>query len=65
MRVQVDADRCSGHGRCWTVASSVFAPDDQGFVSKTDDLVEVPEGAEAGAVTGVQSCPERALTVVE
>lgn len=29
--VEIDTDRCSGHGRCYALAPEVFAPDDEGY----------------------------------
>ncbi len=31
MRVRIDVDLCTGHGRCYTLAPSVFGSDDSGF----------------------------------
>ena len=61
MRVEIDADACTGHGRCYMVAPSVFTADDSGFGVVAvegplgpDELVEA-RSAEA-------NCPERAIT---
>ena len=44
MKVVVDTERCTGHGRCYTLASDVFEPDEEGH-SRT--LVEeVPPNLE-------------------
>ena len=31
MRVRIDEDLCTGHGRCYTLAPAVFDCDDSGF----------------------------------
>ena len=37
-RVAVDADRCVGHGRCYTLAPEVFDSDERGYgFVKPDD----------------------------
>jgi len=60
-RVAVDADLCTGHGRCYTLAPEVFDADDVGHcVVLVDD---VTAALEAQAVIGEQSCPEQAITL--
>lgn len=63
VRISVDRDRCTGHGRCYALAPSVYAPDDDGYCVVTQDLVS-SEGAEA-AHLGADNCPEDAIIVVE
>ena len=60
-RVSVDADRCVGHGRCYTLAPDVFDADDVGH-----SIVRVEEicgELEKQAVLGEQNCPEQAITL--
>lgn len=60
-RVMVDADRCTGHGRCYTLAPDVFDADEVGH---SIVLVEgVSADLEAQAVTAEQNCPESAITL--
>ncbi|SPM42138.1 Ferredoxin [Mycobacterium numidiamassiliense] len=60
-RVVVDADRCTGHGRCYSLAPDVFDADEVGHCVV---LVEdVPGELESQAKTGEQNCPEEAITV--
>ena len=59
--VSVDADLCTGHGRCYTLAPDVFDADDLGHCVV---LVEDVSGdLEEQAVTGEQNCPEQAITL--
>jgi len=30
MRIKVDEELCTGHGRCYALAPDVYAPDDRG-----------------------------------
>jgi ferredoxin len=60
-RVRVDADRCTGHGRCYTLAPDVFDADEVGHSIVLVD--EVSGELEAHAVIGEQNCPESAITV--
>jgi ferredoxin len=60
-RVSVDADRCTGHGRCYSLAPEVFDADDVGHcVVLVDD---VSGELEQQAKTGEQNCPEEAITL--
>lgn len=65
MKVKVSGEKCTGHGRCWTVAAGVYDADDEGFNSELDSVIEVPAGKEDEAKLGVASCPEGALEIVE
>lgn len=60
-RVVVDADRCTGHGRCYSLAPHVFDADEVGHCVV---LVEDVSGElESQAKTGEQNCPEGAITL--
>jgi ferredoxin len=61
MRVRVDAEACTGHGRCYSLAPEMFSADDVGHCVLLHE--DVPEGLEHQARLGVQNCPERAITV--
>jgi ferredoxin len=60
-RIVVDADRCTGHGRCYTLAPDVFDADEVGH---SVVLVEnVSDELESQAETAAQNCPESAITL--
>ena len=59
MRLQIDASRCTGHGRCYTLAPALFDCDDEGFGHVVDE--EVTPEQEADARRAAASCPERAV----
>ena len=62
MRVTVDLEACQGHGVCHMSAPGVFELDDQdGHAIVVTD--PVPPELESDAQLGVDSCPERALSV--
>jgi ferredoxin len=65
LRVLVDRDACVGHGRCYSLAPGVFAPDDEGFVELVDEVVPATDELRRQARLGVQTCPERALGLQE
>jgi ferredoxin len=61
MKVSVDADLCTGHGRCYVLAPDVFGTDDFGHAVV---LIEDVDGALADqARIGAENCPERAITI--
>ena len=61
MKVRIDPAVCQGHGRCYSLAPDVFDSDDEGHGVVIVEQV-APE-FEAGARTGEQNCPERAITI--
>lgn len=61
MRVVLDAELCQGHGRCYSLAPDLFDADDLGHCRLLVDYV--PAGREDDARSGVDNCPERALTL--
>jgi ferredoxin len=67
--LSVDAGRCMGHGRCYTVAPGLLSDDDEGFVTlrsgSGSGSVEVAEEQLAEARRAVTACPERAITLTE
>lgn len=62
MRVVLDADLCTGHGRCYSLAPEVFDADDDGHCIIPGDG-EVLPAQEKRAELGVANCPERALRI--
>ena len=63
MKIVLDSERCQGHGRCYSLAPDLFDSDERGHCVLLTDTV--PEGREAAAVSGVDNCPELALTLVQ
>ena len=61
MKVILDTAMCTGHGRCYSLAPEVFAPDDEGHSLLVAS--EVPESLRDETLVGVQNCPERAIRV--
>lgn len=59
--VAVDADLCTGHGRCYTLSPDVFDADEVGHSVVV--VEEVSGELEAQAVTAERNCPERAITL--
>ena len=64
MKVVIDAERCQGHGRCFSLAPSIFEFDDLGnghvigdgtLSNETTDLARLAES----------NCPEHAISIEE
>jgi ferredoxin len=57
----IDADRCTGHGRCYTLVPTLFEPDEQGHSAAlvdvlTDEQLDLARSA-------VANCPEQATSI--
>lgn len=63
IRVQLDRERCQGHGRCYVLAAAVFEPDDDGYGLVTNE--ELPAELGEAARKGAGNCPEDAITIIE
>ncbi|QII03685.1 ferredoxin (plasmid) [Rhodococcoides fascians A21d2] len=61
MRIDVNQDRCEGHGLCEERAPKVFTLDDEGLLVYAFDGHDVPEEFEAAAKSAVAVCPVAAL----
>ena len=61
MRIVLDQERCTGHGRCYSLAPELFDSDDRGHCLVLRP--EVPAGSEEQARIAVDNCPENALTL--
>ncbi|HMG40046.1 MAG TPA: ferredoxin [Acidimicrobiales bacterium] len=62
MRITLDRERCTGHGRCYMLAPEVFDADDEGYGAVRVDDGDVPPGLEAAARKAAANCPEEAIT---
>ncbi|HKY66835.1 MAG TPA: ferredoxin [Acidimicrobiales bacterium] len=63
MRISLDRTRCTGHGRCYTVAPEVFDADADGYGVLR--AAEVAPGDGAPARRGAANCPEDAISLEE
>jgi len=63
MRVRVDRDKCTGHGRCYALAPDVYEADDEGFCVIPNEQVpgELADAARRAAL----NCPEDAIEITE
>lgn len=61
-RIELDRDRCEGHGLCEETAPEVYRLDDDGELELL--VEEVPSELQAKAEAGARVCPVAALRVV-
>ena len=65
MRIRINGELCSGHGRCYTEAPTAYTSDSDGFSDRRDVNRTVRPGFEEAAGTGAYACPEGAITIFE
>jgi ferredoxin len=65
VKLHVDGDVCTGHGRCYTVAPDLLSYDEEGFVSIRDETIEVADDQVKAAEDAAASCPEEAISLIE
>ncbi len=63
MRVEVDLDKCTGHGICESIAEDVFEVQDDGTVRIEGG--EQPESDRDRMQQAVTQCPAAALRLVD
>ena len=49
MRLTIDAEMCTGHGRCYTLSPQLLSDDEEGFVTQRGQTIDVPTGLEGAA----------------
>jgi ferredoxin len=63
--LEVDAARCTRHGRCYTDAPRLLSDDEEGFVTARGHTVDVPDELLEEARAAARACPEQAITLRE
>jgi ferredoxin len=64
MKVQIDSERCQGHGRCYDLAPELFGEDEEGYGTVLGDGT-VPPDHERSARLAAINCPEHAVEISE
>jgi ferredoxin len=62
MKITVDRERCTGHGRCYSLAPEVYEPDDDGYCQHAASITSAALAEQARV--GARNCPEDAITVI-
>lgn len=65
MKLTIDAEMCTGHGRCYTLAPQLLSDDEEGFVRERGEAVDIPPDHEDAARSAALSCPEGAISIDE
>jgi ferredoxin len=63
MKVVIDSERCTGHGRCYSLASEIFDSDEEGHGLVR--ITELSEELRVRAQIGVDDCPEGAISILD
>jgi len=64
MRIQLDAEKCQGHNRCYALAPELFDVDDYGTAVVLGDGTVAPELADKARLAAA-NCPEFAIKVAQ
>jgi ferredoxin len=64
VKVQIGADLCQGHGRCYDLAPALFDDDEEGYGQVLGNGVVPPE-READARRAALNCPEHAIKLID
>jgi ferredoxin len=64
VKISVDADLCTGHGRCYRLAADLLSYDDEGYVSIRGQAIDVPTDQVEFAEEAEGTCPEGAITLI-
>jgi ferredoxin len=59
VRIVLDPDRCTGHGRCYSLSPELFDSDEEGHSVVLQE--QVPHGQEDSARLAADNCPEDAI----
>jgi ferredoxin len=63
MKYLVSDSKCTGQGRCYSLAARLFEADDDGLASIRDVAVEVDPALNSLAEDAALNCPEQAISL--
>jgi len=63
IRILVDFDLCTGHGRCYNTSPDLLTEDEEGFVSTRWEPTTAADDRLGEAERAAAACPERAIRV--
>ena len=61
MKLRIDLEACTGHGRCYSLSPELFDADDYGHGILLQE--DVPDDLAEKARLAVANCPERAISL--
>jgi ferredoxin len=62
LKINIAAERCTGHGRCYNIAPMLFSDDERGFGEVIGEG-QVASEHEERARAAVVGCPEHAVVL--
>jgi ferredoxin len=65
MKLFIDPEQCTGHGRCYRMAPDLLTYDDQGYVSVRGEAIDVPAAQVEFAEEAEGTCPEGAISLIQ
>jgi ferredoxin len=63
VKLVIDYDRCTGHGRCFSLQPSLFTDDENGYGQVIGDG-EVSADQLENAQKAIRACPEQSISLV-
>jgi ferredoxin len=63
VKIVIDAERCTGHGRCYSLVPELFDSDEQGHSLLRAPGAEIPADQERDAQVAVDNCPEDCISL--
>jgi ferredoxin len=64
VKLRVDPERCTGHGRCYALAPDIYSADEFGHCEIRVTEIDAANRAQVDqARLGVDNCPEQAITL--
>ena len=64
MKIFIDPEECTGHGRCYRMAPDLLTYDDEGYVAIRGEAIDVPAGQAEFAEEAEGTCPEGAISLI-
>jgi ferredoxin len=64
MRIVIDAERCTGNGRCYAHFPDLFSDDERGYGQVVGDGA-IGDDRLDDARRAVRACPEEAIRIVD
>jgi ferredoxin len=64
VKIFIDPNECTGHGRCYRLAPDLLTFDDEGYVSISGEAIDVPEDQIEFAEEAEGTCPEGAISLI-
>jgi ferredoxin len=63
VKIVIDTERCTGHGRCYSLVPELFDSDDQGHSLLVAPGADIPADQQRRAQVAVDNCPEDCISL--